>query len=160
VREGARAGGADLNLPDPQRVTPLVLALLNLHFDLASYLIDAGADVDKWDLYGRTPLYMAADTNTLPVMGNGAMVVLPSMDKLDRSRRREAAARQGRGPEHPAQAPAAVPQRAARPRRRRHPLAGRDARCCAPRAGDAELVELLLQHGALSICRATRASRR
>jgi hypothetical protein len=24
---------------------------------------------------------MAADTSTLPVMGNGAMVVLPSMDK-------------------------------------------------------------------------------
>ncbi|HET8695884.1 MAG TPA: ankyrin repeat domain-containing protein, partial [Gammaproteobacteria bacterium] len=76
------AGGADLNLPDPHRVTPLVMALLNLHFDLAAYLIEAGADVNKWDLYGRTPLYMAADTSTLPVMGNGAMVVLPSPDKL------------------------------------------------------------------------------
>ncbi len=76
------AGGADLDLPDPHRVTPLVLSLLNLHFDFAAYLIEAGADVNKWDLYGRSPLYMAADTSTLPVMGNGAMVVLPSMDKL------------------------------------------------------------------------------
>jgi ankyrin repeat protein len=76
------AGGADLNLPDPHRVTPLVMALLNLHFDFAAYLIEAGADVNKWDLYGRSPLYMAADTSTLPVQGNGSMVVLPSMDKL------------------------------------------------------------------------------
>ena len=58
------------------------MAIMNVHFDLAAYLIEAGADIDKWDLYGRTPLYMAADMNTLPVMGNGAMVVLPSMDKL------------------------------------------------------------------------------
>src|SRR5688572_17597413 len=76
------AGGADLDLPDPHRVTPLVMALLNLHFDFAAYLIEAGADVNKWDLYGRSPLYMAADTSTLPVQGNGSMVVLPSMDKL------------------------------------------------------------------------------
>jgi len=76
------AGGADLDLPDPHRVTPLVMALLNLHFDFAAYLIEAGADVNKWDLYGRSPLYMAADTSTIPVMGNGSMVVLPSMDKL------------------------------------------------------------------------------
>jgi ankyrin repeat protein len=44
-------------------------------------MIDAGANVDKWDLFGRTPLYMAVDTNTLPTMGNGAMVVLPSLDE-------------------------------------------------------------------------------
>ena len=61
------AGGADLDLPDPHRVTPLNLALLNLHFDFAAYLIEAGADVNKWDLYGRSPLYLAADTSTLPV---------------------------------------------------------------------------------------------
>ena len=60
------AGGADLDLPDPHRVTPLNLALMNLHFDFAAYLIEAGADIDKWDLYGRSPLYMAADTSTHP----------------------------------------------------------------------------------------------
>jgi ankyrin repeat protein len=76
------AGGANLDLPDPHRVTPLVMAIMNMHFDFAAYLIEAGADVDKWDLYGRSPLYMAADMSTLPVMGNGAMVVLPSMDTL------------------------------------------------------------------------------
>jgi ankyrin repeat protein len=76
------AGGADLNLPDPHRVSPLNMALLNLHFDFAAYLIEAGADVNKWDLYGRSPLYLAADMSTIPVQGNGSMVVLPSMDKL------------------------------------------------------------------------------
>lgn len=74
------AAGADPDLTDPERVTPLVMALLNLHYDFAVYMIEAGANVDKWDLFGRTPLYMAADTSTLPVMGNGAMVVLPSPD--------------------------------------------------------------------------------
>jgi ankyrin repeat protein len=47
------AGGADLDSPDPHRVTPLVMAIMNLHFDFAAYLIEAGADVNKWDLYGR-----------------------------------------------------------------------------------------------------------
>jgi ankyrin repeat protein len=76
------AGGADIDLPDPERVTPLVLAIMNLHFDLAGYLIDAGADVNKWDLFGRSPLYMAADVSTLPLQGNGAMSYIPSLDRL------------------------------------------------------------------------------
>jgi ankyrin repeat protein len=38
--------------------------------------------VDKWDLFGRSPLYMAADVSTLPLKGNGAMAVLPSEDAV------------------------------------------------------------------------------
>src|SRR5688500_5401331 len=76
------AAGADKDLEDPERITPLNMALLNLHFEFAAYLIKAGADVDKWDLFGRSPLYMAADTSTLPVKGNGAMAVLPSEDSV------------------------------------------------------------------------------
>jgi len=74
--------GADPNLEDPDRVTPLNMALLNMHFEVAAYLIQAGADVDKWDLYGRSPVYMAADVSTLPVKGNGAMAVIPSEDSV------------------------------------------------------------------------------
>src|SRR3954471_18767476 len=66
------AGGADLDIEDPDRMTPLTLALFNLHFETAAALVQAGADVDKWDLYGRSPVYMAADVSTLPLKGNGA----------------------------------------------------------------------------------------
>src|SRR5437870_9606460 len=76
------AAGADPDLEDPHRVTPLDMALLNLHFEFAAYMIKAGADVDKWDFYGRSPLYMAADVSTLPTKGNGAVAVLPSEDKV------------------------------------------------------------------------------
>jgi ankyrin repeat protein len=81
VRQLATAG-ADLDLEDPDRVTPLNMALMNLHFETAAVLIKAGADVDKWDLYGRSPLYMAADVSTLPTKGNGAVAVIPSDDSM------------------------------------------------------------------------------
>ncbi len=116
------AGHVDLNLPDPHRVTPLVMALLNLHFDFAAYLIDAGADVNKWDLYGRTPIYMTADTNTIPGAGQRLDGRAAEHGQADRDRRREAAVREGRRSEHSAAAPAAVSQRAAGPRRRHDPL--------------------------------------
>src|SRR6266446_9725795 len=76
------AAGADPDLEDPDRVTPLNMALLNLHFEFAAYMIKAGADLDKWDLFGRSPVYMAADVSTRPVKGNGAVVVIPSEDSL------------------------------------------------------------------------------
>ncbi len=58
--------GADLNIPDPDRVSPLNLALYNRHFDVAALLIESGADVNFWDFAGRTPLYHAVDVNTPP----------------------------------------------------------------------------------------------
>ena len=76
------AAGANPDLEDPDRVTPLNMALLNLHFEFAALMIKAGADIDKWDLYGRSPLYMAADVSTLPTKGNGAMAVIPSEDSV------------------------------------------------------------------------------
>ena len=74
--------GADPDSEDPDRETPLLLALENMHFDTAAVLVKGGADLDKWDLFGRSPVYMAADVSTLPMKGNGAMAVLPSPDKL------------------------------------------------------------------------------
>lgn len=73
-------GKADINLADPDEVTPLNLALTNMRFDFAAMLIDAGADVNKWDFYGRTPLYSAIDLNTLP---RGGRPDLPSTDHLN-----------------------------------------------------------------------------
>jgi len=69
--------GADVNALDPDDTTPLVLALLNMHFNFAAYLISAGADVNRWDFFGQSPLYVAIDMNTLPT---GGRPDLPSVD--------------------------------------------------------------------------------
>src|SRR5690606_18611140 len=78
--EAARAlveGGADLDKTDPDRGTPLVLALMNLRFETAAYLVEAGADLNKWDLYGHSPVYMAVDVSTVP---DGGRPDIPSRE--------------------------------------------------------------------------------
>jgi len=143
------AGGANLDLPDPHRVTPLVMALMNLHFDFAEYLIEAGADVNKWDLYGRSPLYMAADTSTLPVMGNGSMVVLPSTDKLKAID--VARVLLDKGANVNAQLKRRPPYRNVPQDRGGDSILSQGATALlrAARAGDTPMVDLLLAHGAL-----------
>lgn len=63
------AAGADIDQTDGEGSTALLVALLNLHFDLARLLIEAGANVNKWDLRGYQPLYIAVDLHTLPTGG-------------------------------------------------------------------------------------------
>jgi ankyrin repeat protein len=53
------AHGADIDLPDPDGVSPLNLAIMNANWDLAKKLIEAGADVDQWDIFGEAPLFTA-----------------------------------------------------------------------------------------------------
>jgi len=62
--------GADINKGDAENVTPLTLAVMNLHFDTAKYLVEAGANVDKWSWRGEHALYSAVDMNTLPHGGH------------------------------------------------------------------------------------------
>jgi ankyrin repeat protein len=51
-------GGADLNQPNAgDRTTPLVIAIINGHFDLAEYLLEKGADPTLAAFNGVTPLY-------------------------------------------------------------------------------------------------------
>ncbi|WP_428099893.1 ankyrin repeat domain-containing protein [Candidatus Rariloculus sp.] len=59
-------GGADPDLSGPRNETPLIVAINNFHFDVAAYLVDAGAMLDIWDWWGRTPLYTAVDMDTIP----------------------------------------------------------------------------------------------
>jgi ankyrin repeat protein len=54
----------DVDLPDPDGVSPLLVAIMNANWDLAKQLIDAGADVNQWDIYGESPLYTAIDLRT------------------------------------------------------------------------------------------------
>ncbi len=140
---------ADPDLADPDGVTPLNMALLNLHFNFAATMIKAGADLDKWDLYGRSPVYMAADVSTLPVQGNGAMIVIPSEDSVTAIDVARMLLEAGANPNI---------QLKRRPPYRNVPqdrggdtilAQGATPLLRAARAGDAKFVELLLKHGAL-----------
>jgi ankyrin repeat protein len=68
AREGCYAcvealieAGAEVNLPTPEGVTALMIALDNNHNDVARFLMDHGANPHVWDLYGRTALYIAVN---------------------------------------------------------------------------------------------------
>src|SRR5262245_23952365 len=52
---------ADIDLPDPDGVSPLLVAIMNANWDLARQLILAGADVNEWDIFGESPLLTAVD---------------------------------------------------------------------------------------------------
>jgi len=57
---------ANVNFADEDGITPLINALINGHFDAAGALLDAGANPNIADAVGRTPLYAAVDMNTVP----------------------------------------------------------------------------------------------
>lgn len=60
------AAGADVNLPTPEGVTPLMTALDNSHNDIAKLLLDKGANPHVWDWWGRTAIYIAVDRKAPP----------------------------------------------------------------------------------------------
>ncbi len=65
------AAGADINLPTPEGITPLMIALDNEHNDVAKLLMDKGADLNVWDWWGRTALWIAVDRKASPGGGGG-----------------------------------------------------------------------------------------
>ena len=126
------------------------MALLNLHFEFAAYLIKAGADVDKWDLFGRSPLYMAADVSTLPMKGNGADGRDPERGLAHaRSTSRRLLLEAGANPN--LQLKRRPPYRDVPQDRGGDTILAQGATPLlrAARAGDAPFVELLLKHEAL-----------
>jgi ankyrin repeat protein len=74
ARQGAAAAvrglveaGASVNLQSPgDRTTPLLIAALNGHFDLATYLIDRGADPNLASQGGAAPLYAVLNVQWAP----------------------------------------------------------------------------------------------
>jgi ankyrin repeat protein len=73
AREGCLAcaatlieGGAEVNLQDPDLVPPVSAAIVNGHYDVAKLLVERGADVNRSDRWGRTPLWAAVDMHTPP----------------------------------------------------------------------------------------------
>jgi uncharacterized protein len=69
---------AKIDQGDAENVTPLLIATVNMHYDTAKYLIEAGANINKWSFRGENPVYSAVDMNTLP---HGGYPDRPSTDK-------------------------------------------------------------------------------
>ena len=54
--------GAKLDDVSADKSTPLLLSIINGHFDLSKIFIERGADVNKQSVDGATPLYVVANT--------------------------------------------------------------------------------------------------
>lgn len=61
-------GGVDVNAPSPgDQATPLLVALINGHFDLAAYLVDQGANPNLASDAGVSPLYATLNVQWAPI---------------------------------------------------------------------------------------------
>ena len=69
--EALIGAGADVNVPTPEGVTALMLALDNDHNDVAKLLLDRGASPHLWDWWGRTALYIVVDRKATLGGGRG-----------------------------------------------------------------------------------------
>ena len=136
---------ADINLPDPEGVTPLIMAVSNFHFDVGAYLVGAKANVNTWDWWGRTPLYETVDLNTIP---HGGRPDRPSLDNTTSLKMIAILLDAGANPN--AQLKLFPPYRAVGPDRGADMMLtmGATPLLRAAKAGDVEAVRLLLQHGA------------
>src|SRR6185369_2702223 len=59
--EALVSAGADVNLPNNEGMTPMMIALDNGQNGVAKFFLDHRANPKVWDIYGRTALYVAID---------------------------------------------------------------------------------------------------
>jgi ankyrin repeat protein len=137
--------GANKNLPDPDDITPMLMAVTNFNFDIAALLIQKGATVDHWDTWGRAPLYAAVDLNTLPIGGRADR---PSSDTTTSLKLIELLLDAGANPN--LQLKLFPPYRSLRDDRGADALlsVGTTPLLRAAKAGDLPAMKLLLAHGA------------
>ncbi len=92
------AARASLNQPSAgDHTTPLVMAIINGHFDAASVLLEAGADPNLVNDDGLAPLYAAIDAQWAPVAGGP--VPLTAREKLSYLALMEALLKHGARPD-------------------------------------------------------------
>jgi len=128
---------ADVNLADPSFVVPLSIAMMNGNWDIAKRLVEAGADVNQWDMNGSSPLHVAIENLNNP----------GSRNPLDQDKPNKASARdvikmlvdRGANPNQQLYWGASFGGSADR---------GMTPFLAACSTGDIELVKLLLAHGA------------
>ena len=129
---------ADIALPDPDGVSPLLVAIMNANWDLAQQLIQAGADINQWDIYGETPLFAAVNLRNRI---DGGRASIDSMNKVTGMAILKLLLERGADPNmqlffKPANAPGALNTRGVTPLIR------------AATNNDPDVVKLLLEHGA------------
>ena len=139
------AAHADPNLPDPEGVTPLIMAVTNFHFDVGAFLITKKANVNSWDWWGRTPLWAVVDLNTIP---HGGRPDRPSLDNTTSVKMIEILLDAGANPN--AQLKLFPPYRAVGPDRGADLMLtmGATPLLRAAKAADVAAIRLLLAHGA------------
>jgi ankyrin repeat protein len=81
LREALLDGGAKINQTTEYGWTPLLTAINNRNYALASLLIDRGADVNLANKGGWTPLYIATDNRNIE--GGDYPVPKPDLDHLE-----------------------------------------------------------------------------
>jgi ankyrin repeat protein len=140
------AAHADINLGDPDNISPLLMAILNARFDVAAFLIKAGANVNKWDTWGRAPLYSAVDYNTTP---RGGRPDRPASDRTTALEVEEMLLKAGANPNM--QLKLFPPYRSLGEDRGGDSMltVGTTPLIRAAKAGDSAAVGLLLKHGAM-----------
>jgi ankyrin repeat protein len=130
--------GASIDLPDPDGVTPLHVAVMNANWDLARKLIEAGADVNQWDIYGEAPLFAAVGLYT---RRDGGRASIDPLNEADGPTIVRLLLERGANPNmqlffRPANVNGTTNTRGSTPLIR------------AANSGELELVKLLLEHGA------------
>lgn len=139
------AGGANPSAADPENTTALQYALLSMNFDTAKEIILGGAEVNRWDWWGRSHLYALADVSTLPKGGRADQL---SLDKTQPMEIAKMLLERGADPD--IQLKLLPPYRALGNDRGLDTMLtfGTTALIRAAKAGDVPLVKLLLDYGA------------
>lgn len=148
--------GADIDLPNPDGVTPLMTAIDNVRFDAAMRLIERGANPHLSDWWGRTALYVAVDAHSLETRFTAAQTTFASYNGVPDENEKHTAldvarALLARGVEVNTQLNFHRPGRGGNSGRFVDPLltTGATPLLRAAYSRDVEMVELLLAHGAL-----------